>query len=161
MSRRSRRRVRQRFVCARLVAAFGRARADASPNPYTDLCRRFEFGKNARPHPCPLPQERERRRLILHSLAVTVAVGATLRFVCETVRPPDAFISAPRGRTIHPLLGERVGVRASVSPHTFLSLFHSNTFVQSDRASAVRNINSIIPVRFESSGFVVPISIFE
>jgi hypothetical protein len=100
--------------------------APAEPGPCTNLCREFEFRKNARPHPGPLPEERESRRPTLNTLPITLAVGAILRFVSEAVRPPNAFLSATRGRTIHPLLGERAGVRASV-PLTFLSVLHSNT----------------------------------
>jgi hypothetical protein len=84
------------------------------------LQRKVELRKNARPHPSPLPQERETRRPTLHTLPISVAVGATLRFVSEAVPPLDAFVLATRGRTIHPLLRERAGVRASV-PLTFTS----------------------------------------
>src|SRR5258705_11493101 len=54
--------------------------------------------------PALSPKERERRRPTLYTLPVTVSVGATVRFVSEVVRPPNGFISATRGRTIHPLL---------------------------------------------------------
>ena len=69
-------------------------------------------------------QERVRRRPTLHTLRISVAVGATLRFVSEAVRPSNTFIMATRGRTIRPLLRalrERAGVRASVSFRCTLS----------------------------------------
>jgi hypothetical protein len=71
-------------------------------------------------HPSPLPQERGIRRPTLHTLPVPVADGATLRFISEAILPLNALIAATSGRTIHPLLGERAGVRASV-PLTFPS----------------------------------------
>ena len=74
-------------------------------DPYWDLRRKFEFRKNARPHPALSPRRGGGRRPTLHSLPIQVAVDATLRFVSETLRPSNAFILATRGRTIHPLLG--------------------------------------------------------
>ena len=112
--------------------------------PDSDLDRKFEFRKYARPHPRPLPQapqERERPHPILHTLPISVAVGAALLFVSEAARPPNALISTTRGRRIHPLLGERVGVRASV-PLISISPFLSNTLAQSDRPSAFGKVNS-------------------
>jgi hypothetical protein len=161
MNRKSRHRACQCLEYTRLVAAFARASVEATLGPYTVFCREFELIKNARPHPGPLQQERERRRVILRSLPATVAVDAALRFISETARPPDAFRSATRGRTIHPLLGERAGVRASVS-HTFLSLHRNIRSLALRRAVEAheREQISIIPLRFESSGFVVPISLF-
>ena len=51
------------------------------------------------------PQETERRRPTLHTLLIAVAIGAALLFLSQVVPPPNAFISASRGRTILPLLG--------------------------------------------------------
>jgi hypothetical protein len=67
--------------------------------------RLYDFRKKVPPHPGPLPQEKESRRPILHTLPISVAVGATGCFISEAVRSPNAFRSATRGRTIHPLLG--------------------------------------------------------
>jgi len=91
--------------------------------------------------PRTLPEERERRRPTLHTVPITVAVGAILRFVSEAVRPPNAFLSATRGRTIHPLLGGEgrgEGERSSHFPVS-ASLEH---FAQSDRAGALIGIET-------------------
>jgi len=109
--------------------------------PDSDLDRKFEFRKYARPHPCPLPQERERPRPILLTLFISVAIGAAFLFASEAARPSSGLISATRGRRIHPLLGERAGVRASV-PLISISPLLSNTLAQSDRPSAFRKVNS-------------------
>src|SRR5207247_1516405 len=102
---------------------------------------KFEFRKSVRPHPGPLPQ-RERRRATLRTLPISVAVDAILRFVAEGARPPNAFISATRRRTIHPLLGKRAGVRASVPP-IFLSPLLSNTLAQSEKPPGFHKGNSV------------------
>jgi len=71
---------------------------------------------NARPHPGPLPRgEGERGCGAAEKYPVTVATAVSLRFAPRGARTTSgAYISKQR-RMIHPLLGERAGVRASVN----------------------------------------------
>ena len=70
-------------------------------------------------HPNPLPLERVRLGPTLHTLPISIAVGATLRFVSEADRPSIAFVSATRGRRIHPLLGGEGGGEGERSSRFF------------------------------------------
>jgi len=76
---------------------------------------KFELRISARPHPDPLPQEREKGR---HTLPISVAVGATLRFV--SVRSPTRSYGLHAGERFTLSWGKGP-VRASVHL-TFLSL---------------------------------------
>jgi hypothetical protein len=81
-----------------------------------------DFLNSTAVHPGPLPHE-ERRCSTLHSLPVSVLVGACLRFVPEAVRPPNAILSAIRERTIHPLLGGEGRGEGERSPGLSFSAF--------------------------------------